>query len=122
MNTSPITADESRNQFLQLLVAQVQHQDPLQPVNQQEFVQQLAEFSTLEGIETLNARFADLLTLQNLTSGADLVGQQVRYAVDGTDREGRVSEVSAENGHLFVTIGTDTIPIDNIQALLDASP
>src|SRR5581483_4131830 len=57
----------SQDQFLQLLVAQLQNQDPLDPVSNKDLLAQLAQFSTLQGVTQLNANFGDLLQLQQLT-------------------------------------------------------
>ena len=57
MLNSDFTAEVGRQQFLELMVTQLQHQDPLEPVGQQEFLDQLAQFSVVEGVEQLNAQF-----------------------------------------------------------------
>src|SRR5690625_3576520 len=46
--------DLGKNEFLQLLVAQLNNQDPLAPQENGEFIAQLAQFSTVEGIEKMN--------------------------------------------------------------------
>ena len=79
METGAISSDLGRDQFLQLLVAQLRNQDPLEPVNNENFIAQLAQFSTLEGIENLNASFSDVLALQNLTQGANLIGRTATF-------------------------------------------
>lgn len=101
---SVINSSTGRNDFMRLLVAQLQHQDPLEPVPQHEFLAQLAQFSQLEGIERLNTNFesllktqtenqksqtdgitqlndnmSSLLQLQQVNQGASLVGQHVIY-------------------------------------------
>lgn len=48
------------NEFLQLLVTQLQHQDPLQPQDGTEFVAQLAQFSSLEQLMGINQGLQDL--------------------------------------------------------------
>jgi flagellar basal-body rod modification protein FlgD len=48
------TAQIGTSQFLQLLVAQLQNQDPLQPVDNQQFIAQLATFSSLEQLVSIN--------------------------------------------------------------------
>jgi flagellar basal-body rod modification protein FlgD len=69
-----------KDEFLRLLVAQLQHQDPLEPQSGAEFVAQLAQFAQLEvGMET-NSRLAALEANQaamSRTGLASLVGQQV---------------------------------------------
>ena len=70
MQINSVSATEVRDDFMQLLVTQLRNQDPLEPVAQHEFLGQLAQFSTLEGIEKLNANFEDMLKLQTLAQGA----------------------------------------------------
>ena len=120
MTTAPFTAASGRNEFLQLLVTQLQHQDPLEPVGQTEFLQQLAQFSTLEGIEKLNASFAELLRAQELSEGMSLVGRHVRFALEegGPDQEGRVEEAAVQNGQVVLRIGEQEIALENIRSVL----
>ncbi len=79
-----------RDEFLQLLVAKLQHQDPLKPVTDEDFVAQLAQFSTLEqmnqiseGISTSNQW--DFLQNQSInnTMAANLIGKEVRATYNG---------------------------------------
>lgn len=72
--------DDLQNEFLTLMVAQIQNQDPLEPMDGAEYVSQLAEFTQVDSAEKLNAitqnNSALLGTLQTLTI-AGLVGDQV---------------------------------------------
>lgn len=62
-----------QDQFLNLLTTQLRHQDPLEPTKQEDFIAQLAQFSTLEGIEKLNDNFSTFMEAQNaaLDSGSE---------------------------------------------------
>ena len=85
------TAAGIQDQFLTLLTAQLRHQDPLEPTKQEDFIAQLAQFSTLEGIEKLNQNFSDFAkqqaesqnsnshVFQQLASAADIVGSEVTF-------------------------------------------
>ena len=69
-----------RNQFLELLIAQLDAQDPLNPTENEDFVAQLAQFSSLEGIENLNLTFesvAGALRSSITVDAAALVGRNV---------------------------------------------
>jgi len=69
-----------KTQFLELMIAQMNHQDPLDPAKNEEFIAQLAQFSTVEGIENLNDSFAGLaasLKSTMATEAASLVGRHV---------------------------------------------
>ena len=106
LSAEGMTSELGREQFLQLLVTQLRHQNPLEPIDQEAFIGQLAQFSTLEGVERLNARFADLLALQQLTQGTNLLGQVVVYeqAETGTLAQGVVEGIVMADGELSLLI------------------
>lgn len=120
MSTPAFNAQLGRDQFLQLLVTQMQHQDPLEPVGQQEFLQQLAQFSVVEGIEKLNANFDEMFKLQQLTEGVGLAGQVVRFEDTLTEQEliGRVEEVRVENGRFVLVIGDYNVSLDDVKGVI----
>jgi flagellar basal-body rod modification protein FlgD len=60
----------NENTFLQLLVAQIQNQDPTQPVDSSTFLTQLAEFSQLEQLIQINQNTSNLDPASSSTSGA----------------------------------------------------
>ncbi|MBI5509004.1 MAG: flagellar hook assembly protein FlgD [Deltaproteobacteria bacterium] len=74
------TTSLGKDQFLKLLVAQLAHQDPLNPVDDKEFVSQLAQFSGLEQMVEMNQRL-DLLGVSQTALAnaqiADLIGKEV---------------------------------------------
>jgi len=75
-----------RDAFLELMVAQLNNQNPLEPTDNQEFVAQLAQFSTVEGIDNLNSTAEALMSNFSSTSAlqaSSLVGQSV--IVDGNE-------------------------------------
>ena len=69
---APTPADAlGRNAFLNLLVTQLQHQDPLAPQADGEFLAQLAQFSSLESLQNIQQELADMRALmQGVTSAA----------------------------------------------------
>lgn len=72
--------DMGADDFLTLMVAQLQHQDPTKPMDNTEFVAQLAQFSTSTGVQELNESFSDLsssLVSSQMLQATDLVGRQV---------------------------------------------
>ncbi|MGO8952859.1 MAG: flagellar hook assembly protein FlgD [Rhodomicrobium sp.] len=71
------------NEFLQLLVAQLQNQDPTNPTDPTTFVSQLASFSTVEQQVNTNSILGSLLTQTSISQAPSLVGQTVTSA-DGT--------------------------------------
>src|SRR5439155_8521157 len=117
--TGPSASQVSSDQFLQLLVTQLQNQDPLNPITNTDFAAQLAQFSTLEGIEKLNTNFSDLLLLQELTQGANLVGKTVVYQPVGQSNNatGTVSAVNVQDGKLQLNVGGSLIALNQIRGI-----
>ncbi len=80
------TSSLGESDFLRLLTAQLANQDPLQPVDNQAFIAQLAQFSSLEQLQGVSSRL-DSLLLATASSGqlqaASLVGKTVSYRASG---------------------------------------
>ena len=79
-DASATTAAESSERFLKLLVAQMQNQDPLNPMDNAQVTSQIAQINTVSGIEKLNGTVGGLSTqfLQmQAVQGASLVGREV---------------------------------------------
>lgn len=79
---TPKTGDDKlgKDQFLQLMVAQLKHQDPLDPAKNEEFLAQLAQFSSLEGITNLNNSVSAMAASMRSTvtsEASSLVGRAV---------------------------------------------
>jgi flagellar basal-body rod modification protein FlgD len=81
-----MTATEIQDRFLKLLVAQMRHQDPLNPLDNAQVTTQLAQISTVSGLDKLNASLggltSSLMSAQSAQSAA-LIGRQV-YATGST--------------------------------------
>ncbi len=79
-NETKTNKDLGKNEFLNLLVAQLNNQNPLEPQGNGEFIAQLAQFSQVEGIEKLNASMTSLLTgyqSSQALQASSLVGRKV---------------------------------------------
>jgi flagellar basal-body rod modification protein FlgD len=84
--SATMTATEIQDRFLKLLVAQMRHQDPLNPLDNAQVTTQLAQISTVSGLDKLNASLtgltSSLMSAQSAQSAA-LIGRQV-YASGST--------------------------------------
>jgi flagellar basal-body rod modification protein FlgD len=88
-----------KDQFLKLFVAQLQHQDPMNPMQDSDFMGQMASFSTLEQVSNLAS--------ENAKSNAiGLLGRTVTYKdKDGAEHTGAVEKVSTKDGKPSLTVG-----------------
>jgi flagellar basal-body rod modification protein FlgD len=81
---APKTGDKSeldRNAFLRLLTTQLAHQDPLKPMDDQQFVAQLAQFSSLEQLQNIAetiGKFKENFARQEMQNAVGFIGKQIR--------------------------------------------
>lgn len=141
MTTTSGLADSlvARDQFLTLFARQLQYQNPTSPTDTDTFLQQLAQFSTVEGIQhmrtginglgtKLDALVAasgaseDANSLQAINAGASLLGKSVQLS-SGTAAPtyGVVSEIRPQDGNVLVRIGSSFYPISSVVSVA-ASP
>ena len=100
-----------KDQFLKLFVAQLQHQDPMNPMNDSEFMAQMASFSTLEQVTNLAAANEKIAASMASNSAVSLIGRTVTY-VDANDEihTGKVDKVTTAGGKPLLTVdGVDGV-------------
>lgn len=112
---SSSSASSLQDQFLKLLVAQIQNQNPLDPVSDTEFISQLASFNQLSSLQTLSASFTEMLKLQQLGQGSNLIGKTVNYKdAAGKTQSGKVTSVASNGNTITVSVGSANVSLDNI--------
>ena len=113
---SGITSESATVDYLQLLTVQLQNQDPIDPVDQEGLINDLTQFSMLEGVEDLNASFDDMLRLQEITQGMSLVGKKVQFedSVSGELKSGNVDEFYTSGDSINLLVDGETIPIAKV--------
>jgi flagellar basal-body rod modification protein FlgD len=117
-STSTTTAGSSGLDFMKLLMAPMQNQDPMAPQSGTDFMAQVAQFSQLDGINKLNQSVTDMMTLQGLTQGANLIGKNVTYAnAAGNPTRGAVSAVSLASGKVQLVINGNTVDLSQVRTI-----
>lgn len=110
----------SKDGFLKLLAAQLQHQDPLNAQDNTEYVAQMAQFSALEQMQNLNTSIEKLLVSQKFQEGSLMIGKTAKIAV-GEDGfiDGEVSAVRIAGNQIYVVAGGEEYSIDDVYELVD---
>ncbi len=121
MTTGTISGTDARDQFLHLLVTQLQYQDPLEPTSQEDFISQLAQFSTLEGIDKLNVNFEQMLKVQELTQGAQLVGRTAEYITNDGTAQGVIESAYLLDGELVLNIDGLAVPLNDVIGIVQST-
>ena len=107
-----------KNAFFELLITQLKNQDPLKPMENKEFIAQMAQFSALEQMQNMNQNIEKFLNREKLTDGAVLIGKTVEKAGENEVISGEVKKVIFEDGNSYVTLEDGTrIRTDSITAI-----
>lgn len=107
-----------KDAFLQLLVAQMQYQDPLDPQDNSEYIAQLAQFSQLEELQNLTGTF-------ELNHATDLVGKTVIMQTvssvtgDTSYVTGTVDYLEMQGTTPYLYVNGSAYPLENLDTVLD---
>jgi flagellar basal-body rod modification protein FlgD len=108
--------------FLQLLVAQLQYQDPTNPVDTSTFMNQTAMLSQVETMNSMSTTLTGLVAAQQAQAATELLGKTVTYTdASGNQQTGTVSSASLAATGPTLQIGTDTVPLTSVTQVT-ASP
>ena len=115
------SANEIGMDYMNLLIAQLRNQDPLEPLDNNEMASQLAELSSLEQLENMNGTFREVLAAQQRLQATALVGKEVDFLPEGqeTTLTGRVESVGFFDEGVRVTIGEYNVDLDSVQSVRD---
>ena len=130
--TSSLANQElDKDAFLTLLVTQMRNQDPLEPTSNEDFIAQLAQFSSLEEMQGVNENLVALAALQQsnalmsqLTDSSVLIGRSVRYMdpISQIERLGTVDSVKLEQGLALLRIDGADVPLANVTEVTGEEP
>ena len=112
--------DLDLDQFLKLMIAELQNQDPLDPMDNTEILQQVSQLREIGATDSLSDTLSAVLQGQNLSTASAMIGRDVKaLADDGRNVEGKVDRVSidveGENRTLRVHIGGESVQLKNIR-------
>lgn len=97
--TSTGNSSLGKDEFLKILMTQLQNQDPLNPMQDKEFIAQMAQFSTLEQTTNMASMLEEFLNIQSdsLLKYSELIGKQVDWKNDEESGSGIVKSIK-QNG------------------------
>jgi flagellar basal-body rod modification protein FlgD len=101
--------------FLRILLTQLRFQDPLEPVDNREFIAQLAQFSALEVNRQQSEKIDTLLTMENANQALSLVGKNVEVRGSETAGVGEVLAVSFSTGEPRLTVRTPAATLIDVR-------
>ena len=83
-----------KDDFLKILITQLQHQDPTKPMEDREFIAQMAQFSSLEQMTNMSSQFTELAAMLKGTRAMNLIGRNVEIVQGDSFIQGSVEAVT----------------------------
>jgi len=111
----------SAEQFLKILISELQNQNPLEPMKNNELMSQMTQIKSLEATSKLVEELGALTTGMKLGSGAQLIGRLVSgKAANGSPVMGKVQGLVVQNGNVNLVIeGYPLLPMDNVEEVVE---
>jgi flagellar basal-body rod modification protein FlgD len=107
-----------KKEFLMLLIAQLRNQDPMKPMEDKEFISQLAQFSSLETMQSLDGLLKTSLNVQLLTQATSYIGKQVEAKLDdGSALLGVVTEARVVDGTPRLIVNGKEVRLEQVQKI-----
>ncbi|MDR0494107.1 MAG: flagellar hook assembly protein FlgD [Treponema sp.] len=94
-----------KDDFLKLLITQLSYQDPSSPMEDKEFIAQMAQFSTLEQMTSMAADFAKLTAMITGTEASSALGRNVELAAGDYVVQGTVKAVTKDENPMVLVNG-----------------
>jgi flagellar basal-body rod modification protein FlgD len=115
-NGTPRTAKKTLGQedFFELLATQLANQDPLSPMENTEYIAQMASFNTLESMNSLASSFSAFSAQQGFMTVQSVLGRQVTVQDGDNEVSGLATAVHVSNGKTQITIDGTDYPAANI--------
>lgn len=108
--------------FMKLLITQLQNQDPTEPVGNEELVNQLSQMRNLQSNIELGDALKAVTNNQQLSTAANLIGRQIEGT--GSEQqtiEGIVTRAFLRDGTAYVAVGNEELPLANVLSVEQAA-
>jgi flagellar basal-body rod modification protein FlgD len=107
--------------FLKLLIAELQNQDPLSPMDNNQILQQVSQIREIESNSRLTATLESVQLGQAMSTASSLIGKHIRAITSEGDKvNGEVDRVSVIDGQPKLIVGDYEVELDNVGEILSA--
>ncbi|MBR2207953.1 MAG: flagellar hook assembly protein FlgD [Synergistaceae bacterium] len=119
--TTATNNELGKDAFLKLLIAELSNQDPTNPVEDREFISQMATFSTLEEMQNMNSTLTTMADA-NKFSAVSYIGKAVAFTNDeGKQVPALVNAIWFENGKTILDTSEGDVPLEKVEGISELS-
>jgi len=111
-----------KDAFLQIMIAQLKYQDPTSPMDTSKFIEEMAQFTTLEQITNLNSNMEKLYSLQQFSQASSLIDCEVKVKKGDEDLTGTVQKVTMDKDGVKVWVNNQSYTLEQVTAVERRAP
>jgi flagellar basal-body rod modification protein FlgD len=114
------TASSIQMDYMKLLITQLQNQNPLEPLDNNQMASQLAQFSQLQQLESLNSSFAEVLSTAQRDYANSLIGKEITFASEDETGTANITSGTVEgvinnvDGRTVLVVGNNNVVLENV--------
>ncbi len=112
----------STDEFYKIMISEMLNQDPLEPMDNQDFLNQLTQLQTLESTQKLTEGIEAMLLGQQISSAGTMIGQQVSAQdANGLTINGVVERVQVNGTEVQIGVGDKLVPLSSVTQITAAA-
>ena len=112
--------DLGSQDFIKLLVTELQNQDPMQPMDNSKILEQLSQIRAIQSTTKLEDTLGSVALGQSLSTAGGLLGKKIIGKDDnGKDVAGAVASASVVDGKVKLNVGDTTVGLNNVSLILE---
>jgi len=114
------SASNIQMNYMKLLVTQLQNQNPLEPLDNNEMASQLAQFSQLQQLESMNSNFASVLLTTERNYANSLIGKEISFTSESETGSGDITSGIVEevinnvDGEIILVIASHAVALEGV--------
>jgi flagellar basal-body rod modification protein FlgD len=105
--------------FIKLMITEMQNQDPLNPMDNAQMLDQLSSMQSINSTKKLTTTLDSVLLGQNLANAGSLIGKTINgLTKDGEDVTGKVDQATLVGNVPYLNVGDKSVPISNVRYIM----
>ncbi len=117
-STTPKTSSNKvEDTFMELLLAELRNQNPMEPMDSSQMVTQMAQMNSLQELQKITASLKDVNQSNQFLTASSLIGKQVSYVSDDFINQGLVSAFSIDNNVISLLVNDQAISLEDVIAV-----
>jgi flagellar basal-body rod modification protein FlgD len=112
--TAPASSNKVEDTFMELLLAELRNQNPMEPMDSSQMVTQMAQMNSLQELQKITASMKGVDQSNQFLTASSLIGKQVSYVTEDKLNTGLVSAFSIDNNVISLLVNDTAISLDDV--------